>query len=314
MREISVDDQTAGSTLAALVRGDGGAPALMAWSAARRLCTSGRVQVNGAVETDPARRLARGDVVRVEPHARVVRPDAFAPNAILYDDHDVVVVDKPAGMLSVPFSPGDKHTLIDRVQAQLRAQRGGPKSELGAVQRLDKDTTGVLVFARTLAAKRELQQQWRVHDVERRYLALVHGALLQARTIETQLIQDRGDGLRGSYGHFRRPRGPLPRDAQRALTHVRPLEQLGARATLIECTLETGRQHQIRIHVSELGHPLLGETVYIRDYDAPRIEAPRPMLHAAVLGFTHPRTGQRLRFERPAPSDFMRTLERLRAH
>src|SRR5689334_18281542 len=127
MREISVDDQTAGSTLAALVRGGGGEPALMAWSAARQLCTRGRVQVNGAVETDPARRLARGDVVRVDPRAPALRPDAFDPNAILYVDNDVVVVDKPAGMLSVPFSPEDKHTLIDRVQAQLRARRGGPK-------------------------------------------------------------------------------------------------------------------------------------------------------------------------------------------
>ena len=310
MREILVDAQGAGCTLAALVRGDGEA---MPWSAARRLCTHGRVQVNGAIETDPARRLALGDVVRVDPSAPALRENAFDPNAIVYVDSDVVVVDKPAGLLSVPFSPDDKHTLIDRVQAQLRSERGS-KSVLGAVQRLDKDTTGVLVFTRTLAAKRALQEQWRVHDVERRYLGLVHGALLHARTIETQLIPDRGDGLRGSYGHFRRPRGPLPKHAQRALTHVRPIEQLGARATVVECTLETGRQHQIRIHLSELGHPLLGEAVYIREYDAPRIEAPRPMLHAAVLGFTHPRTGERLRFERPAPSDFVRMLERVRVH
>jgi 23S rRNA pseudouridine1911/1915/1917 synthase len=309
MVEITVDAGSAGSTLAAVVRtGQAG----LAWSAARRMCSQGQVRVNGVVATDSARRLRAGDVVAVDPHARARREPAFDPAAVVHLDRDVVVVDKPAGLLTVPFAPDDQHTLIDRVQAWLRSEERRPDSTLAAVQRLDKDTTGVLVFARTLTARRALQVQLRAHSVERRYLALVHGALRHARTIETHLIEDRGDGLKGSYGHFRRPRAPLPKAAQRALTHVRPLEQLGARATLVECSLETGRQHQIRIHLSELGHPLLGEQVYIRDYSAARLPAPRPMLHAAVLGFSHPRSEQRLRFERAAPSDFRAALAALR--
>jgi len=311
MTEITVDAGSAGSTLAAVVRSS---QAGLAWSAARRLCSHGQVRVNGQVATDPARRLQAGDVVAVDPRGRAAREPAFDRDAVVYVDRDVAVVDKPAGVLSVPFEPDDPHTLIDRVQSWLRSEERDPRGTLSAVQRLDKDTTGVLVFARTLAAQRSLKAQLREHSVERRYLALVHGALLHARTIETHLIEDRGDGLKGSYGHFRRPRAPLPKHAQRALTHVQPLELVGARAraSLVECTLETGRQHQIRIHLSELGHPLLGETVYIRDYPAARLPAPRPMLHAAVLGFTHPRSEQRLRFERPAPSDFRAALDSLR--
>ena len=109
----------------------------------------------------------------------------FTDAHVVHVDHHVVVVDKPAGLLSVPFEPGDKDTLIDRVRVWLR-KRDGQNAELGAVQRLDKDTTGVLVFARTLAAKRELQQQFRKHTIERRYVALVHGTLTQARKMETR--------------------------------------------------------------------------------------------------------------------------------
>src|SRR6266436_655998 len=137
-----------------------------------------------------------------------------------------------------------------------------------------------------------------------------HGAVT-AKRVETHLITDRGDGIRGSYGHFRRPRGRIPPEAKRSITHVRPIAPL-AGATLVECRLETGRQHQIRIHLSELGHPLVGERVYIRDYAGRKIEATRPMLHARVLGFVHPRTGQRMSFEREAPDDFRAMLESLR--
>jgi 23S rRNA pseudouridine1911/1915/1917 synthase len=169
----------------------------------------------------------------------------------------------------------------------------------------------VLVFARTLAARKHLQRQFRAHSIERRYLALAQGILTRPRTVESDFIPDRGDGLRGSYGHFRKPKGPLPDDAQHAVTHIAPREALRG-ATLVECRLETGRQHQIRIHLSELGHPLLGEQVYARDYKGPKLSAPRPMLHAAVLGFAHPGTNAQVRFESPLPSDFARTLAQLR--
>jgi 23S rRNA pseudouridine1911/1915/1917 synthase len=167
-----------------------------------------------------------------------------------------------------------------------------------------------MVFARTMDAKRILDIQFRAHDIERVYHAIAHGAVT-AKRVETHLITDRGDGIRGSYGHFRRPRGGIPPEAKRSLTHVRPIAAL-AGATLVECRLETGRQHQIRIHMSELGHPLVGERVYIRDYAGPKIESARPMLHARVLGFDHPRTGRRMSFEREAPGDFLAMIESLR--
>jgi 23S rRNA pseudouridine1911/1915/1917 synthase len=146
--------------------------------------------------------------------------------------------------------------------------------------------------------------------VHRRYVALVHEALI-GRTFDTLLVRDRGDRLRGSWGHFRRPRGKPPEDAQRAITHVRVLERLPG-ATLVECMLETGRQHQIRIHLSEAGHPLLGERVYVRDYRGALMLAPRPMLHARELGFVHPRSERSLGFEAEPPDDFMACLAQLR--
>jgi 23S rRNA pseudouridine1911/1915/1917 synthase len=288
----------------------------LSWNKARELCRSGRVRLNDRVAVDPEQRVGRGASVAVDPSAPRLRRGVLADDAIVYVDADVVVVNKPAGLISVPFDENDRDTLIDITRAALRRKSArGAGSELGAVQRLDIDTTGLMVFARNLAAKRQLAQQFRVHSVHRRYVALVHGAAI-GRTFDTILLRDRGDGLRGSWGHFRRPKGKPPEDAQRAVTHVRVLERL-ARATLVECMLETGRQHQIRIHLSEDGHPLIGERVYIRDYvrDGERepIAAPRPMLHARELGFVHPRTERELTFELDPPDDFLDCLAALRA-
>jgi len=294
-------------TLAAIVRGQTGA----AWSRARDLCKEGRVTVDGRPCFDPALRVPPGAAVVVDVHAPKVRAGALPESAIVFVDRDLVVVDKPAGMLSIPYEPGDRDTLADGTRALLRRiDRRGPRPELGVVHRLDKDTSGVMVFSRTLDAKRILEDQFRAHSIERVYHAIAHGAV-GAKRIETHLTLDRGDGIRGSYGHFRRHRGGIPPEAKRSVTHLRPIAPL-AGATLVECRLETGRQHQIRIHLSELGHPLVGERVYIRDYAGRKIEATRPMLHARVLGFMHPRTGQRTSFEREAPADFRAMIESLR--
>ncbi len=294
-------------TVAAVVREQTG----LAWSRARDLCTEGRVTVNGERCLDSALRVPPGAVVIVDERAPKLRSGALPESAIAFFDRDVVVVDKPAGLLSVAYEPGDKDTLADCTRALLR-RMGGRRFEprVGVVHRLDKDTSGLMVFARTLDAKRILEIQFRAHDIERVYHAIAHGAVAAER-VETHLITDRGDGIRGSYGHFRRPRGGILPEAKRSVTHVRPIAAL-AGATLVECRLETGRQHQIRIHLSELGHPLVGERVYIRDYAGPKIESPRPMLHARVLGFVHPRTGQRMSFEREAPEDFRAMIESLR--
>src|SRR6266702_1348100 len=294
-------------TLAAIVREQTGA----AWSRARDLCAEGRVTGNGERCLDSALRVPPGAVVVVDERARKLRPGALPESAIAYFDRDVVVVDKPSGMLSVAYEPGDKDTLVDCTRALLRRMRGrGLDRALGVVHRLDKDTTGLIVFARTADAKRGLAAQFRAHDIERVYHAIAHGTVA-AKRVETHLVMDRGDGLRGSYGHFRRPRGGIPPEAKRSVTHVRPIAPL-AGATLVECRLETGRQHQIRIHLSELGHPLVGERVYIRDYAGPKIEAMRPMLHARTLGFVHPRTAERILFQREPPDDFQTMIESLR--
>lgn len=288
----------------------------LSWNKARDLCRSGRVRVNGEVVLDPTVRLRAGDQVSFDPTAPCLRRGTLPPEAIVYVDADVVVVNKPAGVMSVPFTPGDKDTLIDLTRAALRRSQRGFDPELGIVHRIDVDTTGLLVFTRNLAAKRHLASQFRAHTAHRRYLALTHGLVI-GRTFDSLLLRDRGDGLRGSYGHFRAPRGKPPEDAQHAVTHVRLLERLhdphtGASASLVECMLETGRQHQIRIHLSEAGHPLIGERVYIRDFSGPRIEAARPMLHARELGFVHPRTGRTLKLEIDPPADFQKLLSQLR--
>jgi 23S rRNA pseudouridine1911/1915/1917 synthase len=294
-------------TVAAIVREQTGA----AWSRARDLCAEGRVTVNGQRCLDSALRVSPDAVVLVEERAPKLRTGALPESAIVFFDRDLVVVDKPAGMLSIAYEPGDKGTLVDCTRTLLRRMGGrGFAPALGVVHRLDKDTSGLMVFALTLDAKRILADRFRAHDIERVYHAIAHG-VVSAQRVETHLITDRGDGIRGSYGHFRRPRGGIPPEARRSVTHVTPVAPL-AGATLVECRLETGRQHQIRIHMSELGHPLVGERVYIRDYAGRKIESTRPMLHARVLGFVHPRTGQRMSFEREAPDDFRAMLESLR--
>jgi 23S rRNA pseudouridine1911/1915/1917 synthase len=269
--------------------------------------------------SEPIRRKTLDDAGasrRASSHRVVVRS-----SDVVYFDRDVVVVRKPAHLSTVPFHAGEKDTLVDQVRTLVRriqkAKSDLPASRrydpmLGVVQRLDKETTGLLVFARNLAAKKHLQAQFRAHTIERRYQALVHGHMRDAH-IKTTLVPNRGDGLRGSWGHFRRHRGAPPRDAEPAETFIKVLAHLVAvgaaqgtreQASLIQCRLKTGRQHQIRIHASEQGHPLLGERVYIRDYPRSRIAAPRVMLHACLLGFVHPRTGEYLEFTQPLPDDF----------
>jgi 23S rRNA pseudouridine1911/1915/1917 synthase len=293
-------------TVAAVVREQTGAT----WSRARKHCTEGRVSVNGERCLDPASRVPPDAVVVVDESAPKLRTGPLAESAIVFFDSDVVVVDKPAGMLSIADEEGGKDALVLHARTLLRRMdKRGKDAALAVVQRLDKETSGIMVFARTATAQRLLASQFRAHDVDRVYQAIVHGAVA-AQRVETELILDRGDGLRGSYGHFRRPKGGPPTDAKRAVTHITPVAQLRG-ATLVECRLETGRQHQIRIHLSELGHPLVGECVYIRDYQGVKIESPRPMLHAQALGFVHPRTGKRVLFQRDAPADFQAMLRGL---
>lgn len=307
--ELVVAEAHVGKTLAAVVReASNGLP----WAKAKELVLRGKVTVNGERALDPARRVIVGERIAIDETAPRKRAGVLPPELLVHVDADVVVVNKPAGILSVPYVAGDKDTLVDVTQAALRRRPRDPqRAPLGVVQRLDKDTTGLMVFARTLAAKRSLASQLREHSVTRRYLAIVHGVARDA-THDTMLIANRGDGLRGSFGVFRRTPGRPPKEARRAITHVRVVERLRD-ATLVECRLETGRQHQIRIHLSEAGTPLVGEPVYIRDFAGPRIDAPRPMLHAETLGFTHPRTTERVELHAAPPADFAKVLRALKS-
>jgi 23S rRNA pseudouridine1911/1915/1917 synthase len=211
-----------------------------------------------------------------------------------------VVVAKPAGISTVPYDENERGTLDELVMETLSER--GRRAPLGIVHRIDKETSGVVVFTRTLSAKHQLKNQFRFHTVGRHYVAIAHGAVKTA-TIKSRLVQDRGDGRRGSTENEE-----LGREA---VTHVKWLENLRG-ATLIECRLETGRTHQIRIHLSERGHPLVGERVYSKNYRGELLAAPRLMLHARELELDHPQTGERLRFEQPMPADMQALLESLR--
>ncbi len=278
------------------------------WSKLRQLIETGKLSLDGRVVTDCRHPVTGGSTLELRLSApRPSTPGgARAPlprDALVYLDAQLLVVHKPSGLSSVPFDDHERGALSQLLPALLR-RRGatGRSVDVGVVHRLDKETSGLLVFTRTALAKRALEQQFRLHSVHRRYLALVEGVARDA-TYRSRLVRDRGDGRRGSTA--------APHLGQEAVTHVRLREPLGE-VSLVECRLETGRTHQIRIHLSEAGHPLLGERVY-RPATAPPRSAPRLLLHAAELGFEHPVTGEQLRFEAPPPLDFAAELERYRA-
>jgi len=262
------------------------------WGDVKKMLATGKVRVGGEPEENAGRRLVPGDTVEIDVHAR--RRSARGEVTIVHDDTHVVVIDKPAGIMSVPFERGDRGTAIDLVREAWRRQGVRP-APLFVVHRIDKDTSGLLMFARTRRAEAALQALLRAHDVDRTYLCIAQGDVRE-QVIESDFVPDRGDGLRGSSD----------RGGKRAVTRVRPLLRLSG-CTSCEVRLETGRTHQIRIHLAEAGHPLVGETVYIRDWlrgGGVPLPSPRLLLHAATLGFVHPVTNERLVFSSPVPPDF----------
>ncbi len=311
----SIDAQTANQPLSQALRM---LLPQLSWSQAKNLVTRRRVQINGNLCLDETRRVQLGDVVRI---SRESLPAPISPRdiRIVYRDEQLVVVDKPAGVTTLRHRAEQEWTdrrkqrqatLDEMVDTLLGIQpppkqRSSKKSsgQVRAVHRLDRDTSGLLVFARTPAAEVELIRQFKKHTVERAYLALAHGVVTE-QTIETRLVRNRGDGLRGSTSD------PHAAGAERAVTHVRPLESLPG-YTVVECRLETGRTHQIRIHLSERGHMLCGEKTYCTQDDTSG--AQRQMLHAAVLGFIHPTTNEELQFISPLPKDMAKVLEQLRS-
>ncbi len=280
----------AGATLAAVVRDASGEP----WTVVKRWIATGKVQVGGEVVTAIDHRLRGGEAIEVRLAAPRPR-DPTREAVLVHDDAHVVVIDKPEGVSSVPYDDRETGTAMDLIRgAWRRMGQRATVTPLHVVHRIDKATSGLLMFAKTKRGELGLAAQLRDHSCERSYLCVAHGVVQPGR-IESMLVTDRGDGLRGSTHHANQ--------GKRAVTHVEVVERLRG-ATACRIRLETGKTHQIRIHLAEQGHPLVGEEVYVRDFTergGALLAAPRMMLHAATLGFLHPITGERLRFESPLP-------------
>ena len=301
-----------------------------------RLIAEGAVTRAGVALREAKARVAPGDVIEIavpEAAETATAPEAI-PLQVVHEDAHLIVVDKPAGMVVHPAPGSPSGTLVNALLAHCGdtlSGVGGARRP-GIVHRIDKDTSGLIVAAKTDAAHQGLAAQFEAHSVDRRYLALCHG------------VPDRADprlaGLRGVTWHdgtltlrtrLDRHRTDRQRQAvtwergRPAVTHVRVLESFGTppAAALLDCRLETGRTHQIRVHLAHAGHALVGDATYggrrrasaraLGADAAAAVDAfPRQALHAARLGFEHPVTGARLRFDSPLPPDMAALAGRLR--
>jgi 23S rRNA pseudouridine1911/1915/1917 synthase len=273
---------------------------------ARRWIELGRVRLAGQ-QARAARRVAIGEALEVdppEPLSATLVPEAIALS-VLYEDADLIVVDKPAGLVVHPAPGHPTGTLVHALLHHCRDLAGiGGVLRPGIVHRLDRGTSGVLVAAKHDAAHVALAEQFRLHSVERVYLALVRGTPA------------------ADQGHSERAIGRHPRDRKRmsvetararaarsAWRVVRRFAKSGV--SLLEVRPATGRTHQIRVHLAAAGLPIVGDPVYGRGTPVAGLELARPALHASVLGFDPPRGGARMRFEAPLPADFARALDTL---
>lgn len=283
---------------------------------------AGDVTVAGVVATRPSAALAPGSeiVLRVSPSMA----DADAPRAeaipleVLYEDEDLVAINKPAGLLVHAGAGQHDGTLVNALLHRYGAYPGGAEdARPGIVHRLDRGTSGVMVVARHPDAQFQLARQFHERSVGKFYLALAQGALEARGEIELAIVRDRMRRTRMAtrQAMAERPRGRRPPTgvARPARTSYRRIELLaGGRASYLEVQIHTGRTHQIRVHLAALRHPVLGDTLYgaAARFDGDAI--PRPLLHAARLELHHPRTGEALAFTAPPAMDFLQWLERLR--
>jgi len=279
-------------------------------SRVKSLIVEGHVRRNAELLTDPAEPVRAGASYTIAPPAPVsAEPTAEPiPLAILYEDDDLIVLDKQAGLVVHPAPGNQQGTLVNALLSHCGDTLPGIGGERrpGIVHRLDKDTSGVMVVAKTEQALAALSTAFAARDLDRRYLALCWGVPAPAA------------------GSIEGPIGRDPRERKRmavvksggkpALTHYRMQRHWNLAAALLECRLATGRTHQIRVHLAHAGHPLVGDPVYLRRIPAAArglpeatrralLDFPRQALHAASLGFAHPRTGAPLHFQTPLPAD-----------
>ena len=261
---------------------------------------SGHILVDGK-RSEGSARTDGGEAVSVSPPpaADSAQPAAQAMAlAIVYEDADLIVIDKPAGLVVHPGAGNPDRTLLNALLAHAPELRAVPRA--GIVHRLDKDTSGLLVVAKNVTAQARLADQLASRTVHRLYLALVQGDPPARGSIDAPVARDRRV----------RTRMAVTRGGKEARTHFRVLERFGSTA-LIECRLETGRTHQIRVHLQHIRHPLVGDTVYRRG-TRHAVAFPRQALHAAALELKHPRSGKAMRWKAELPPDMARLIERMR--
>ncbi len=303
-------------------------------SRAKALIDEGAVTVDDKVETSPRAPVKPGSTYAIAMPAPVAaEPQAEdIPLTVLFEDAHLIILDKPAGMAAHPAPGSQQGTLVNALLHHCRGQLSGigGVERPGIVHRLDKLTSGVMVAAKTEAAHTGLAALFERHDIERMYLAVTRGAPRPlVGTVEAAIARSVNDRKKMSV--HRNPDSP---SARRAITHYKVIESYGVRdkhtrasaAALIECRLETGRTHQIRVHLTHIGVPVIGDPVYGRQMGisalgsgeghAAALAAAKAMdrqaLHAAVLGFVHPVTGEALRFEAPVPDDMAHLIAALR--
>lgn len=272
------------------------------------LLERGGVKVDGRTATSGKVRLGEGQHLDIDvsmlPGVQPPGPDPSIEVTVRFEDDDVIVIDKPVGLVVHPGAGNAEGTLVHGLLARYPelAMVGDPMRP-GIVHRLDAGTSGLLVVARTATAYEALVDALGAREVHRRYLALVWGHPSQrVGTIDAPLGRDPRDPLRRAVVVNGKP----------ARTHYRVLTEFGAPTAmaLVSCELETGRTHQIRVHLSAIGHPVVGDANY--GGDRPTLSAPRPMLHAAELAFAHPVSGEEIRVSSAVPEDFQTMLDRCR--
>ena len=296
--QFQADPAEAGTRLDVFLAG---AMAEMTRSHVQKLIEEGRVTVNGtAVKGN--RKLKAGDSIVCDvpdPKPAEITAEEI-PLDILYEDDDVILVNKPKGMVVHPAAGHESGTLVNALMFHCGDRLSGINGILrpGIVHRIDRDTTGVLVICKNDAAHLSLAEQLKEHSITRKYRAIVSGVLKEDEgTVDSPIARDPKDRKKMKCG--------MP-DGRRAVTHYRVLRRF-RNCTYIECQLETGRTHQIRVHMASIGHPVLGDQVYGAAKNPYHLEG--QTLHAMVLGFRHPRTGEYMEFTAPRPAYFSKLLE-----
>lgn len=267
------------------------------------------VSSSGKPVTDASRKVRSGEVFSVElPETEPAKPVAQKMHLkIVFEDKDVIVIDKPAGMVVHP-APGNRDkTLVNALLAHCGKSLSGigGVARPGIVHRLDKDTSGLMVVAKNDMAHQGLAAQFADRSLSRTYQALVHGVPTpRAGTVDAPIGRHARD----------RKKMAVTAKGREAVTHYKVVESFGTLASLVECSLETGRTHQIRVHLAHIKHPVVGDPVYgLRGATKKGIpDFPRQALHAVALRFLHPRSGKAMRFTSDLPGDMLRAIENLR--